>query len=266
MSLLSRLGSRINSRLLSIRRRWTDRFVSGLEVGQRIRIFDVVCPLRYDILVRADFIAALAENDKLLTIELDELLEIRAAKSYAVWFREVCIKRFSPDIYHDENLVRQRFAIRVEKTKRLWESISLNGFDLTQPISLRSGEAILALNGKKVGASIFAGDGCHRIACLLVMGKTYLEPNEYRVWMQSEFQPQDNTALLIDKLPITEADYLTFISRGYCEGRTLTTANDAVAYLKVHDPDRLTELQYNLNSHLNLINTNGTTRKIQIRH
>lgn len=243
MSLLSTFGSKINRRLRRLRRRWTDRSVSGLEIGKKIRIFDIVCPLRYDILVRADFIELLAENDKLLVSELEEILENRAAQSYAVWFREVCIKRFVPEIYHDKNLVRQRFAIRVEKTKRLWESISLNGFDWAHPITLRSGKSILEVNGKKIGASVFAGDGCHRIACLLVMGKKYLEPKEYRVGLRSKFQPLDNTALLLDKLPITVSDYLTFISRGYCEGQTMATANETVAYLEEHDPDRLTELK-----------------------
>lgn len=243
MSLLPSLGSKINRWLLRVRRRWMGNLVSGVEIGKQIRIYDIVCPLRYDILVRANFIELLSKNDKILESELEEILEHRAAQSYAVWFREVCIKRFAPEIYHDKNLVRQRFAIRVEKTKRLWESISLNGFDSAHPIRLRSGKSILGVNGKSVSEPFFAGDGCHRIACLLVMGKKYLEPKEYEVALSTEFQPFDNTALLIDKLPITVSDYLTFISRGYCEGQTLATANEAVAYLEKHDPDRLTELK-----------------------
>ena len=217
--------------------------VSGDELGKRIRIFDIVCPLRYDILVRAEFIELLAKNEELLASELEELLEHRAARSYAVWFREVCIKRFASEIYDDKKLVRQRFVIRVEKTKRLWESIHLTGFDAAHPITLRSGKSILQVNGKKIGASLFAGEGCHRIACLLVMGKKYLEPNEYRVAIQSKFQPLDNTALLLDKLPISVADYLQFISRGYCAGQTLATPNEAVAYLEENDSDRLPELK-----------------------
>lgn len=243
MSLLFTFRSKINRRLHRVRGRLTDRFVSGLEIGKQIRIFDIICPLRYDILVRADFIELLAENDKICAFELEEILEHRAAQSYSVWFREVCIKRFFPEIYHDKNLVRQRFAIQVEKTKRLWESVSLNGFESAHPITLQSGKSILEVNEKKIGASLFAGDGCHRIACLWVMGKKYLEPKEYRVRMHTKFQPLDNTALLIDKLPITVSDYLTFISGGYCEGQTLATANEAVAYLEEHDPDRLTELK-----------------------
>ena len=77
MSLLSTFGSKINRRLRRLRRRWTDKSVSGLEIGKKIRIFDIVCPLRYDILVRADFVELLAENDKLLVSELEEILENR---------------------------------------------------------------------------------------------------------------------------------------------------------------------------------------------
>lgn len=243
MSFSSTLGRKINSLRAAVRRRGFEKRISGLEIGKQVRIYDIVCPLRYDILVRAEFIEFLANNDGLLATAREAILESPAARAYEVWFREVAILRFSPEIYHDGNQVRQRFAIRVEKTKRLWESISLNGFDSAHQIKLRSGKSILEVNGKSVSGPFFAGDGCHRIACLLVMGKKYLEPKEYEVALWPKFQPLDNTALLIDKLPITVSDYLTFISRGYCEGQTLATANEAVAYLEKHDPDRLTELK-----------------------
>ena len=35
------------------------------------------------------------------------------------------------------------------------------------------------MNGKQVASTLFAGDGCHRIACLSLICQTRLEPGQY---------------------------------------------------------------------------------------
>lgn len=233
---------KLDAVLRAFRRRFNEKRISGFEIGKRIRIYDVICPLRYDILVRVDFIEFLGKNKQLSATDMGAILDNPSARAYESWFREVAIRRFLPEIYHDDVQVRERFIERVRGVKELWESISSIGFDVAHPIRLRSGNSIQEVNGKRVGTSVFAGDGCHRIACLVVMGKEFLEPAEYEVALSAKFQPLDNTAILIDALPITMPDYLSFISRGYCRGRALATANEALAYVEEHDPGRLGEL------------------------
>jgi hypothetical protein len=261
MSIPSTLGqttSRFLGRLRRLRRnvqrRWHEKRVSGLEIGQQLRIYDLVCPLRYDILVRAEFIRLIAANDNLMADENSEIVRSQAAHDYEVWFREVEILRFFPELYHDEQQIRARLAMRVQNLKKLWESISSRGFDAAHPIRLRGGESIMEVNGKSVSGPYFAGDGCHRIACLIVMGKEYLEPEEYEVALSTKFQPLDNTAILLDKLPVTRQDYLSFISRGYCGNQSFASENDILADLEKHNPGRLDELKSILRHDLSRLN------------
>lgn len=228
---------------VAVNRRWREKRISGVEIGEQVKIYDLVCPLRYDILVRANFIALLAENDALSASDLGNLLEYPAVRAYQTWLKEVEVRRFFPEIYHDENRIRERFYERVQNVQKLWKSMCSRGFDYSHPIKLKSGKLVREVNGKTVGASIFAGDGCHRIACLLVMGKSVLEPNEYEVTLSAELQPIDNTKILLEKLPISMSDYLSFISCGYCGGRPIVNADEILAYVEEHSPHRLAELK-----------------------
>ena len=121
--------------------------------------------------------------------------------------------------------------------------MNAKGFDYSQPVRLRGGELVFEVNGKSFDTLFYAGDGCHRIACLWIMGKDFLEPEEYEVAMRKEFTPLDNTAVLLDKLSIPEADYLSFISRGYCDGQEINSADEALTYVEKHHPERLDELK-----------------------
>lgn len=227
----------------AIRRRWIDERIPGREIGKTLGIYDIICPLRYDVVVRANFIEMLAANEDLLAAEFEALLEYPATQAYEVWFREVCVRRFFPGIYGDEIKVRQAFRERVEQTRHLWTSVSANGIDPSQPISLSSGKRIGIVNGKLIGATIFAGDGCHRMACMLVLGKDALQPHEYEVVRSTNHTPLDNTAILIDALPLTQPDYLAFIAKSYCTGENLATADEILDYVKANGPARLAELE-----------------------
>ena len=253
MSFISLLNRKLGGARDFVRRRLHERIIPGREIGERIKIYDLVYPLRYDILVRADFIRFLAENEQLPTSDIGMMLEHPAARAYQAWFKEVAVRRFSSEIYNDHLLVQERFRERVEKVRRLWESITSQGFDHSTPVRLGGGRDIIDVNGKIIDASYFAGDGCHRTACLLVMGKAVLEPEEYEVLWTPTFRPLDNTAILIEKLPIGMAVYLSYISDAYCEGRPLATAEDLMTDVREHSPAKLTEVESVLRHDLPLL-------------
>ncbi|HEX6106963.1 MAG TPA: hypothetical protein VFZ26_15350 [Gemmatimonadales bacterium] len=196
--------------------RYGRRIVSGERIGRPIDIERLACPLRYDVWVRAEFIHLLRSAWGAYEADLGGFLERPQARAYFTWYREVAVKRFHPTIYPHHQLVWRRFLGRVRETARLWRSISEDGYDASKPIRLASGRAIRNVNGKRVASTLFAGDGCHRIACLSLIGQTRLEPGQYEVEVRRRYQPLDNTAILCRELPLDRPAYLRFLSRFYC--------------------------------------------------
>ena len=227
----------------AIRRRLFDRRIPGREIGRSLRIDDLICPLRYDVVVRANFIEALAADEGLLSANVEKTLEHPAGRAYETWFKDVFLQRFFPGIAGDETKTRQGFAKRVEQTRQLWLSVSANGIDPSQPISLRSGKHVSHVNGKRIGTSIFTGDGCHRMACMLVLGKEMLQPHEYQVVECKNYTPLDITAILIEALPLPMPDYLAFMARSYGPGKRFATSEQLLAHVQQNEPLRLQELQ-----------------------
>jgi hypothetical protein len=214
--------ARVQARLSRTRH----QIVPGRKIGQRVDIGRLMCPLRYDLWVRIAFIRLLRDEWKLYTEDLAGFLDRAESRAYYIWFKEVACARFRPEIYSDDRLVQPAFLRRVQETSELWQSIHQIGYDRSNPIRLRGGRTIQQVNGKRMNSNYFAGDGCHRLSCLYVMGQTQLEPDQYEVAVAPVYQPLDNTATLIKRLPLDRARYLSFISRFYCDGVELDSADE----------------------------------------
>jgi hypothetical protein len=212
-NLSTRAGARVS--------RYRQKIVPGREIAESIDIDRLICPLRYDLCVRIDFIRLLRDEWTFYSKDLDGFLGRPESKAYYIWFKEVRCAIYNPDIYRDENLVRSAFAKRVHDTARLWRSIDQSGYDLSAPIRIRTGQSIQAVNGKMINSMYFAGDGCHRMACLYLTGRTRLEPEHYEVCVLRHFVPLDITSVLAERLPLDRTTYLRFISRFYCDGLEL---------------------------------------------
>jgi hypothetical protein len=160
-----------------------------------------------------------------------------------VWFKQVRCALYSTRIYGDEELLKAEFVKRVHGTAALWKSIERNGYDRSTPIRLGSGRSIRSVNGKTINSIYFAGDGCHRMSCLYVTGQTRLEPVDYEVQIHSDFQPLDITAMLVRELPLSLTDYLEFLSRFYCDGTQLHSADQIRQHVRSAKPELLAELE-----------------------
>ena len=88
MSYLKFAGRKFKSIRNAAHRRWSEKLISGLEYGEEITTYDLICPLRYDILIRANFISLLSQNDFPSASNLDKLLEHPAARAYQTWLKE----------------------------------------------------------------------------------------------------------------------------------------------------------------------------------
>jgi hypothetical protein len=219
------------------------RLVAGRDLGDTVDIARLVCPLRYDLCVRIDFIRLLREKWSLYETDLAEFLDRPESKAYYVWFKDVACARFQPELSRDTRRLAPVFVERVHATARLWRSIQTNGYNPETPIQLRAGHPVSPVNGKVINSTYYAGDGCHRMASLFVAGQTQLLPEQYEVLIQPNFRPLDNTTLLIRHLPLDRAGYLRFISGFYCEGRVFDTPEAILSQVAASKPELLAELE-----------------------
>jgi hypothetical protein len=174
---------------------------------------ELVSPLRYDVLVRADLFAAMKDAGS-----LDEsFVEAVASDSaYGVWFKNIAVARFHPHLLTDEQALRSALRARVRAAIRLWRSYSRQGFDRRHPILVRAAlPGARTATGKHVSRAFHVSDGCHRLALLLASGYRELPPSHYRVDARRLPAIPDNTARLIGPLAIDESEYARFIGRGF---------------------------------------------------
>lgn len=223
--------------------RYRHKIIPGSEIAASIDIDRLICPLRYDLWVRIEFIRLLRDEWALYQGDLSGFLDRPQSKAYYVWFKEVRCARYMPRVYRDESLITPAFVERVHETARVWRSIERDGFDATTPIRLGSGRSVQSVNGKTINTTYFAGDGCHRMACLYVTDRTRLEPAQYEVRVLRNFEPLDITAILLKQLPLDRAAYLHFISRFYCEGLRLDSADRILRHVASERADLLPELE-----------------------
>jgi hypothetical protein len=229
--------TRLQARVARYRR----EIVSGRQIGESIDIDRLICPLRYDVFVRIEFIRLLRDQWDLYSDNLQDFLDRPQSRAYRTWFREIACARFMPQVYRDDQLFEPVFVKRVHETATLLRSIDRNGYDSSTPIRLASGRSIHAVNGKVINSSYFAADGCHRMSCLYLTGQTRLDPEQYEVEIHPTFRPLDNTAILIDRLPLDRATYLRFVSPFYCDGSTLDSADKILEYVALNKASLLPE-------------------------
>lgn len=216
------------------------------KAGDRvIDIAELISPLRYDVLVRAQFFAFLQERP---AGESDAALVTAATtEPYAVWFREVAMARFRPWVLEDPHLLRESFGERVLSSRALLRSFQARGYDPSSPVTLRVTSGVQRSDtGAPIRRTVHVGDGGHRLALLLQAGSA-LEPSMYRL----DPRPMpliDNTAVLHRALGLSDTAYLAFIARAYTPDPVpdLTTLRAVVA---AQGPESRAELEGVLAAH-----------------
>jgi hypothetical protein len=182
---------------------------------QPIDIARLVSPLRYDVLVRAQFFDLVGEIGEDAYEDLDLVLEAAQGSPYHVWWEQVAIPRFFPWVGKDPAQLAASFRERVGDSVRLHRSFRARGFDPAHPIVLRGTKTALASDtGLEIQARLHVGDGGHRTALLLSAG-LLLEPAMCLVDWRPRPYLIDNTAILVPALGIGRADYVRFLAAGY---------------------------------------------------
>lgn len=210
-------------------------------------VSDLIRPYRYDVLVRG----ALFDEIDARRPAPDQLADFAAGlreHPYAVWFREVELRRFFPWVLADEAQVQERFVRRVGRAVATFDSVERNGFDADRPLTLRRVSLPARTDsGLPVAHMLHVGDGGHRLALLLRSGVA-LAPNMYRVDPRPH-QVIDNTALLAPALHLTEEDWARFVGPHFVR-TPVSGVDDLLQAVATECPMRMEEVQQLARTHL----------------
>jgi hypothetical protein len=211
---------------------------------EAIPIDQLVSPLRYDIVVREQYFAVLRDQRALAEEDFEAFMELSRQQPYFTWFTRVVVPSGNhPEMVHDAERVDAAFERRVRRSIQLHDAFESSGYDRRRPIILRTGHRIAPTStGKRLARRIYAGDGCHRLACLRMTGVEVLEPGMYRLHVAQVFTPHDATAALIGPMAISRRDYLSFLSLSYAD-RELSSEEALLDHVRSTDPDRLPEIE-----------------------
>ena len=183
----------------SLRSRW--KLLPGTEP---LPIVPLISPLRYDIVVRLEYLRFLEANIAWFDRDFPSYVEAARKTGYFVWFTEVMCRNFRPRLLHTERKLQRAFEHRLRKTTRMYLRFLKSGFDRRFPVLLNTGDRILKTDtGKHIICRYYAGDGCHRIALLLLAGESVLQAETYYVRCFRHYAPRDNTARLVQTLSLS---------------------------------------------------------------
>jgi len=207
-----------------------------------VPIHRLASPLRYDLVIRRDFLGLCADHADHGGLADDRLTNLARSTPYWHWWTEVYCPRSAPELANDPSARGAGFVARVHASFALVQSFREHGFDAAQPIVLHGCEKTLPTDsGKRVQAKLFAGDGCHRLALLWLSGQKALEPGQYLVRRQRAWAPLDNTFRLRELLREDPKAYLRFIASSYSDFE-FGDARDLVDWVRANAPERAAEL------------------------
>jgi hypothetical protein len=214
-------------------------------------IGELVSPLRYDVLVRAEYFSFLAEHLDRFERDFEGYVAAALRLPYYTWFTTIALPRFRPRDAATEARRQAAYRQRLLDAASLYRSVRERGFDGARyPLLLRSAPAGAATaTGKRVLRRLYAGDGCHRLALLLHLGYRSIPPEWYRV--RRVAAPLDNTAPLLGPLRVTPPAYYRFLALGYGgasgdgppPGPLPGDREALLRHVAAHAPERLDELR-----------------------
>lgn len=207
-----------------------------------LSIDELISPLRYDILVRRDFLLFIREQRDLFGRDLDAFLDAAEEHAYYDWFKHVLCGRRRPDLLDDPKELRAAFTRRATAAEALLTSVERQGMDPAYPILLKTGFVVLrSTSGCRVSLPCYLGDGCHRLALMILDGWKELPPEYYRVAYYPLYRPLDNTSRLRKHLGLYGERYIEFLSRGYADQVHVEQAS-LLRDVSEHRPERHGEL------------------------
>ena len=190
------VGRAVSRRLRALSARPT--YLPGTEP---VSLDELLSPLRYDVVVRADHFRFLEDRFDVFERDPDAYVRLAQGHPYFTWYTQVALPRYRPHASGDERRRLAAFRRRVLAAAQLWRSFKAVGFDARHPVTLRIAVPDAATaTGKVVRRRVHVGDGCHRLAMLVAAGEPTLPPGWYQVRSDPQRSLIDNTSALIGPL------------------------------------------------------------------
>ncbi|MBI5030575.1 MAG: hypothetical protein HZB51_08605 [Chloroflexi bacterium] len=226
-------------------------WVSIPELSDGIDIASIVCPLRYDVLVRRDFFSFYAAHCDLYEADHSAFVACTKETSYYTWYLESESVRTNKHLRGDVDALAENFVERIDRAVALYKNVQREGFSNRFPITLKTAKRILlpttaresAPTSKHIRSRYFLADGCHRLALLMVLGYQTLPPDFFRVKYLQRFSPFDSTSLLAHRLISDPANYFRFLSSYYTAPFVFTNRNDFLGYIEANKPEWIDEVE-----------------------
>ena len=157
---------------------------------------DLIVPYRFDIILRRRMIKALEATPP---EDSQDILDLAHETGYAIWFEEVEVARFRPELSNDPTHRERSLLERARGLLELMQSLRNTGKKPLRPPNIYW--HILnarADSNPEIAFRYSPGGGCHRLAALSSFGVTQLIPQDYKLKPRF-FRPiLDNTVLLLN--------------------------------------------------------------------
>jgi hypothetical protein len=221
------------------------------DVGiEPLDIYKLVSPLRYDVVVRADFLRFLDANLDLYRRDFARFSQRAREEPYFIWFKRVAVPRFRPRLARkDSAVLHYHYDERLRRSHALWMSFLQSGLDPRHPVTLRRAHPSARTDsGLHIDRVVHVGDGCHRLALLLASGERLLPPESYRIDRRPQRVVLDNTALLVRALGLDEQRYARFLSLYYADQQH-DDLDSLIRNVRARRPSALDELHSVIRQH-----------------
>jgi hypothetical protein len=236
-------------RVLHVGNYWS--WIQVPELANGIAIASIICPLRYDVLVRRDFISFYVAHRDLYDSNRNAFVACTKETSYYTWYLESELVRTNQHLRGNARALELNYRERIDRAVALYQSVQKEGFSARYPITLKTAKRILPPTtdragpptSKRIRAKYFLADGCHRLALLMALGYQTLPPNYFRVKFYQHFSPFDSTILLAQRLITEPSHYFSFLSNYYTAPMVLTNRRDFLRYINTHKPEWLDEVE-----------------------
>lgn len=204
--------------------------------SRAIEIAPLVSPLRLDILVRASYFEFYAEHRDLFRSDFEGYADRAREHDYFAWFQHIMCVAWQPHVLADPPALAAAWAQRLRSAAALFDSFERHGFDTRFPVTVHAARRVLpAHSDKRLARALFAGDGNHRLALLLMRGQATLQPDQCRIKRFLRLSPSDTTAPLLAVLRPELDRYVAFLRLGYPSVR-IDRTGDGVAVNSPDDP------------------------------
>ena len=171
-----------------------------IKLTKDILLSSIIVPLRYDIMIRENFIYFYLKNKGIYRNDFNSFVDKSLNELFYDYFK-IRMAIYRPKLLKNKDILSKEYEKYVKNFINLFEDIKNNGFDANFPVTLYR---------NIFSNKLYIDNGCHRVACLKFLGYKHL-PKEYGKVLVSLFhKPRNITLRLYNRKLISKETYTSF--------------------------------------------------------